>query len=149
MEPELPIAGRDVTLICEAIPGREFDELYIQTAVGGKCGLYTLSSGKCEKPTTTTCGIDPDILVTCGKSGTATPFIMVTKRNLDPNDNGLWECFGTGSPFLYEYVIITVGKSVYCLISTHRSGVIYYYIHYLFIYLLTLVRRILHNSMLE
>ena len=136
MEPELPLPGRDVTLTCKAVQGRQYDELYIQSGGRGICGLYTLSTNKCEKPTTTTCGVDPDSFVTCGKSGTATPFIGVTKRNLDTNDNGPWECFGTGSRFLYESVTITLGKYVYCLISTHLSGVIHYYIYiiYLFIY---------------
>ena len=124
VEPELPIAGRDVTLICKAIQGRQYHEPYIQSGGRGICGLYTLSTFKCEKPTTTTCGVDPDIHVTCGQSGPATPYIKVTKRNLDTNDNGLWECIGTGSPFLYESVSITVGKYVYCLISTHLNRVL-------------------------
>ena len=128
MEPELPIAGRDVILTCKAVQGRQYDELYIQSAGRGKCGLYILSTDKCEKPTITSCGIDQDILVTCGKSGSDTPLIKVTKKNLDVNDNGLWECVGTGSPFLYESVIITLGKYVYGLISTHLNKVSYYYI---------------------
>ena len=125
MDPIFAIAGRDVTLTCKT-QRREFDELYIQGR-RGKCGLYTLSTSKCEKPTTSTCGIDPDILVTCGKSGTNTPYIKVTKQNLDTNDNGPWECFGVGTFPLYESVTITVGKYVLYLISTHHNGVIDYY----------------------
>ena len=106
----MAITGRDVTLTCDAVQGRQYDELYIQSGGRGKCGQYTLSTNTCEKPTTSTCGIDQDIEVTCGQSGTNTPLIKVTKRNLDTNDNGLWECFGTGSTPLYETVTITVGK---------------------------------------
>ena len=110
MDPTVAITGRDVTLTCYSVQGRQYDELYIQRDGKGKCGLYTLSTDACEKPITTTCGVDSDILVTCSKSGTNTPLIKVTKRNLDTNDNGPWECFGTGSNPLYESVTITVGK---------------------------------------
>ena len=129
MEPELPIARRDVTLICKAIQGPQYDELYIQSGGRGVCGLYTLSNGKCEKPTTSTCGVDQDIEVSCGKSGFDTPYIRVTKRNLDHNDNGPWECFGHGTFPLYDSVSITVGKYVYCFVSTHLNWVLYYYIY--------------------
>ena len=62
-----------------------------------------------EANNNTTCGIDPDIQVICGKSGSDTPYIRVTKRNLDTNDNGPWECFGSGTFPLYESVTITLG----------------------------------------
>ena len=109
MEPEVQITGRDVILTCNGVKGRQYDELYIQSG-RGKCGLYALSTDKCEKPTITSCGIDQDILVTCGKSGTATPFIKVTKRNLDANDNGLWECHATGSFPLWDSITVTAGE---------------------------------------
>ena len=110
MDPIVAITGRDVILTCDAVPDEQYDEIYIQRDGKGKCGLLTHSTGKCEKPTSTTCGIDPDILVSCGQSGPDTPLIKVTKKNLDTNDNGLWECFGTGPSALYVSVTITVGK---------------------------------------
>ena len=121
MEPKLPLPGRDVILTCNAVRKTNYDELYIQARGRGKCGQYLLESGniKCEKPTTSTCGIDPDILVTCGKSGSDTPFIKVTKQNLDPNDNGPWECFGTGTFPVFESVTITLGKYKWHLTTTH------------------------------
>ena len=121
MEPKLPLPGRDVILTCNAVRNTKYDELYIQAGGRGKCGQYLLKfdKNKCEKPTTTTCGIDPDILVSCGKSGTNTPYIKVTKRNLDPNDNGPWECFGTGTFPVFESVTITLGKYKWHLTTTH------------------------------
>ena len=112
MEPNLPLPGRDVILTCNTDLGRKYDELYIQAGGRGKCGRYLLQLGnsKCEKPITTACGIDPDILVSCGASATGTPYIKVTKKNLDTNDNGPWECFGIGTFPLYESVTITLGK---------------------------------------
>ena len=126
MEPELPLPGRDVTLTCNGVRGVEYEELYIKGAGTGICGLYIVepnpNQNKCEKPTTTTCGIDPDILVTCDKSGTDTPFIKVTKKNLDTNDNGLWECFGTGSPALLKSVNITLGKYMSSLLYIRNKS---------------------------
>ena len=110
MEPEIQIVGRDVILTCNGVKGRQYEELYIQTSGRGICGRYTPSSDKCEKPTTTTCGFDQDIIASCGRSASNTPYIKVTKRNLDAEDNVLWECFGTGSLPLWAFLTINAGE---------------------------------------
>ena len=114
VEPELPLPGRNATLTCNAARSIEYEKLYIQGVGRGICGQYILESNqdKCEKPTST-CGVDQDILVICGKSGTATPYIRVIKRNLDQYDNGLWECFGTGSVPFTKSLRIYVGMYKY------------------------------------
>ena len=115
MEPEIQIVGRDVILTCNGVKGRQYEELYIQASDRGICGHYTSSSDKCEKPTTTTCGVDQDILTSCGRSASDTPYIKVTKRNLDAEDNVLWECFGTGSFQLRAFLTITAGEYMYAI----------------------------------
>ena len=85
MEPEVLIAGRNMTLTCNGVKG--------------------------TKAPKTACGIDQDIFVSCPvTSPHVTPYVRVIKRNLDTDDTGIWECVGNGASPLTESIIITVGE---------------------------------------
>ena len=106
----MPIAGRDIILICVGVKGRQYNQLYILRGGQGICGQYEPSNGRCENPANSVCGTDPDVKVSCGSSEDGAPYVKITKRNLDDNDVGAWECHGTGAFPIQSSASITIGK---------------------------------------